>query len=232
MTPLGSTMCLDCRQIRVCASMWKLGRQPTLCWQGENPRQFDSFFYGARSWGRKRRVVARIEVRPNGRDTRFIVTSLTNHRGKYLYEKLYCARGQLCPWSDRKPHQGLETPSRLRPHIMLKGQPQPDAANAPQLRLLADVDPVRHIPIASDQDRGNSRREEDTDCHVAARVMSTSKSVPPPAQSTRTTSQGMTRISWPAHPEPQTRKHQITSQDPSQNGRWSSMRGFQSKTRK
>ena len=109
--------------------------------KGKKPRQFDSFSYGVRSWGRKCRVVAHIEVGPNGRDTRFIVTSLTDHRGKYLYEKLYCARGQLCPWSDRKPHQGLETPSRLRPHIMLEGQPQPDAAHDPSLRLLADVDP-------------------------------------------------------------------------------------------
>ena len=31
---------------------------------------------------------------PNGRDTRFIVTSLSGHRSKYLYEKIYCARGQ------------------------------------------------------------------------------------------------------------------------------------------
>ena len=29
-----------------------------------------------------------------GRDTRFIVTSLSGHRSKYLYEKIYCARGQ------------------------------------------------------------------------------------------------------------------------------------------
>ena len=28
-----------------------------------------------------------------GRDTRFIVTSLNGHRSKYLYEKIYCARG-------------------------------------------------------------------------------------------------------------------------------------------
>ena len=29
-----------------------------------------------------------------GRDTRLIVTSLNGHRSKYLYEKIYCARGQ------------------------------------------------------------------------------------------------------------------------------------------
>jgi hypothetical protein len=29
-----------------------------------------------------------------GRDTRFIVTNLTGPRGKHLYEKIYCVRGQ------------------------------------------------------------------------------------------------------------------------------------------
>ena len=79
----------------------------------------------------------------------------------------------LRPWSGRKLHQELETSSRLRSHIMLEGQRQPDAANDPPLRLLADVDvasrlpetfavaaiPVRHTPLESDQDRCNCRRE-------------------------------------------------------------------------
>ena len=85
---------------------------------------------------------------------------------------------------------------------MLEGQRQPGAANAPPLRLLADVDaasrlpetfavaasPVRHTPIRSDQDRSNCRQEVNTHRRVAARVMSTSKSDPPPVRSTRTTS--------------------------------------------
>ena len=40
----------------------------------------------------------------------------------------------------------------------------------------------------TDQDRSNCRREENTDRHVAARVMSTSKPDPLPVRSTRTTS--------------------------------------------
>ena len=74
---------------------------------------------------------------------------------------------------------------------MLEGQRQPDPANDPPLRLLADVNaaiPVRHTPLKSDQDRSNCRQEENTDHHVAARVMSTSKPDPPPVRSTRTTS--------------------------------------------
>ena len=92
--------------------------------------------------------------------------------------------------------------SRLRPHIMLEGQHQPDAANDPPLRLLADVDaasrlpetfavaasPVRHTPLTSDQDLSNHRRENNTDRFVVARVMSTLKSDPPSFRSTRTTS--------------------------------------------
>ena len=85
---------------------------------------------------------------------------------------------------------------------MLEGQRQPDAANDPPLRLLADVDaasrlpetfavvviPVRHTPPKSDQDRSNCRREENTVHHVASRVMSTTKPDPPPVRRTRTTS--------------------------------------------
>ena len=61
---------------------------------GEKLRQFDTCSNGAHSWSRERRVIARIEVEPIGPDTRFIVTSLSGHRSKYLYEKIYCARGQ------------------------------------------------------------------------------------------------------------------------------------------
>ena len=59
---------------------------------GKKLRQFDTCSYGAHSWDRERRVIARIEV--GLPDTRFIVTSLSGHRSKYLYEKIYCARGQ------------------------------------------------------------------------------------------------------------------------------------------
>jgi hypothetical protein len=62
--------------------------------KGEKLRRFKSFSYAARSWSKERRVIARIEVGPMGRDTRFIVTNLEGSRGKHLYEKIYSARGQ------------------------------------------------------------------------------------------------------------------------------------------
>ena len=61
--------------------------------KGEKLRRFKTFSYAARSWTKERRVIARVEVGSMGRDTRFIVTNLTGPRGKYLYEKIYCARG-------------------------------------------------------------------------------------------------------------------------------------------
>jgi hypothetical protein len=62
--------------------------------KGRKLRRFKSFFYAARSWSKERRVIARVEVGPMGRDTRFIVTNLMGGRGKHLYEKTYSARGQ------------------------------------------------------------------------------------------------------------------------------------------
>ena len=56
-------------------------------------RGFASFEYAARSWNRKRRVVARLEATPRGFDARYIVTSLKGEP-RHLYEGLYCARGQ------------------------------------------------------------------------------------------------------------------------------------------
>ena len=57
-------------------------------------RRFKTFSYAAGTWSKPRRVIARVEVGPMGRDTRYIVTNLEGGRGKHLYEKLYSARGQ------------------------------------------------------------------------------------------------------------------------------------------
>ena len=56
-------------------------------------RRFQVFRYGAKSWAKERRFVARLEATSKGVDVRFIVTSLTAG-ARRLYERLYCARGQ------------------------------------------------------------------------------------------------------------------------------------------
>ena len=48
----------------------------------------------AKSWTRERRAVARIEATTLGLDIRFIVTSLRFGTAEWLYDSLYCARGQ------------------------------------------------------------------------------------------------------------------------------------------
>jgi hypothetical protein len=48
----------------------------------------------ANSWDKERRAVARIEATRLGLDIRFIVTNLDHGSAEWLYESLYCARGQ------------------------------------------------------------------------------------------------------------------------------------------
>jgi hypothetical protein len=50
--------------------------------------------YGAKSWRRTRRVAARIEATLRGLDIRYVVTNLTHGSAEWLYDTLYCARGQ------------------------------------------------------------------------------------------------------------------------------------------
>jgi hypothetical protein len=57
-------------------------------------RRYTETAYGAKSWGRARRVAARIEATTNGLDIRYVVTNLTRGSAEWLYDTLYCARGQ------------------------------------------------------------------------------------------------------------------------------------------
>ncbi len=60
---------------------------------GIKQRLSGEFSYGAKTWGRERRVIARLEHYARGANPRFIVTSLTGD-AELLYERLYCARGE------------------------------------------------------------------------------------------------------------------------------------------
>ncbi len=50
--------------------------------------------YRAKSWTRERRAVARIEATMLGLDIRFVVTNLDYGSAEWIYDSLYCARGQ------------------------------------------------------------------------------------------------------------------------------------------
>ena len=65
---------------------------------GRAARVFTEFRYQThRSWSRARRVVAKAEYLDKGSNPRFVVTSLSGKEcaGQYLYEKLYCQRGEM-----------------------------------------------------------------------------------------------------------------------------------------
>lgn len=57
-------------------------------------RDYTETLYAAKSWSHPRRVVARIEATRQGLDTRYVVTSITHCPAKWLYDSIYCARGQ------------------------------------------------------------------------------------------------------------------------------------------
>ena len=61
--------------------------------KSEKVRRYDAFSYAARSWHVERQVIARIEASPKGADSRFVVTNIAG-APRWLYDKLYCARGQ------------------------------------------------------------------------------------------------------------------------------------------
>jgi len=50
--------------------------------------------YRAKSWKTERRACARIEATTLGLDIRFVVTSLAVRSAEYVYDTLYCERGQ------------------------------------------------------------------------------------------------------------------------------------------
>jgi hypothetical protein len=65
---------------------------------GKPARYFREFKYRTRrSWSRERRVVGKAEVTQGEANPRFVVTSLKRAEcgPKYLYEKIYCARGDM-----------------------------------------------------------------------------------------------------------------------------------------
>ncbi len=77
---------------------------------GRAARVFTEFRYRThKSWSRWRRVIGKAEYIPGKENPRFVVTSLAEGEPQSLYEKLYCARGemenrikeQLCLFADR-----------------------------------------------------------------------------------------------------------------------------------
>lgn len=61
---------------------------------GEKQRRFWSVHYAAQTWDRQRRVIAKAEYSRQGPNPRFVVTNLDGD-AQHLYDRLYCARGEM-----------------------------------------------------------------------------------------------------------------------------------------
>ncbi len=61
---------------------------------GRKQRLFGNLRYGAHTWDKPRRVIARIEHEARGANPRYVVTNLPGN-AKKLYERIYCARGEM-----------------------------------------------------------------------------------------------------------------------------------------
>ena len=76
------------------AAMWMDRAEAAYRQGGEKQRLFVELRYGAKSWARRRRVIARLEHGPKGANPRYVVTNLEGD-GQRLYDQLYCQRGEM-----------------------------------------------------------------------------------------------------------------------------------------
>ena len=76
------------------SSLWREVAETLHELSGKKQRVFASIHYGARSWDKPRRVIVKAEHSSHGSNPRFVVTNLPQ-TDKYLYDKVYCARGDM-----------------------------------------------------------------------------------------------------------------------------------------
>ena len=70
----------------------------------QKQRDFMDLNYGAKTWGKTRHIIAKLEVTEKGPNPRFIVTNLAGE-AQALYDERYCARGDM---ENRIKEQQLE----------------------------------------------------------------------------------------------------------------------------
>jgi hypothetical protein len=56
---------------------------------------YTTFAYQAKSWSEPHRIICKVEVSDEGENIRFIVTNLETSRSAWIYETIYCGRGQM-----------------------------------------------------------------------------------------------------------------------------------------
>ena len=150
-------------------------------------RRYTETRYGAKSWQCERRVAARIEASTQGLDIRYVVTNLSSGSAEWLYDTLYCARGQAENLiklhksqlaSDRTScRSALANQVRLVLHtaaywLMLTVR---DAIPKPHPLATAEFTTLRAAPA---QDRRPHHRDRHTCPHRLRRRMPRGRSVP------------------------------------------------------
>jgi len=56
---------------------------------------YTTFSYQADSWSAPHRIICKVEVSDEGENMRFVVTNLETPRTQWIYERVYCGRGQM-----------------------------------------------------------------------------------------------------------------------------------------
>ena len=62
---------------------------------GNAVKRYHSFEYQAGSWNQSQLVIVKVEVNSMGKNIRYIVTDVRQYRTRDIYEKGYCARGNM-----------------------------------------------------------------------------------------------------------------------------------------
>jgi hypothetical protein len=61
---------------------------------GKKAKLYCDLYYAAKLWDKRRRIIAKSEHNSQGPNRRYVITNI-NAPGKYLYEEIYCARGDM-----------------------------------------------------------------------------------------------------------------------------------------
>ena len=140
--------------------------------QGTVVRGYAETRHKANSWTRERRAVARIEATPLGLDIRFVVTNLECGSPEWIYDSLYCARGQA------------ENLIKLHKTQLSSDRTSCRSAVANQVRLvlhtcrlLADADRARRHPQQRDLAKAEFATLRLRLLKIAARVIETARTV-------------------------------------------------------
>jgi hypothetical protein len=136
----------------------------------EPVRLFTSFDYQAKSWNHPQRILYKAEVTQGQANPRFVTTNIPDRTPKFLYEKVYCARGRAEGFiknhktflhSDRTScHRFAANQFRLFLHSAAYVLMHPPPADRPARHALGDGH-LRHDPASPVKSRGARARAGD-----------------------------------------------------------------------